>query len=159
MQALFPQKRPDEASDLGARADDIFVNILSLLAIPVNGAGQSKRNKVFCGPRASVQSKDSKTCDHSALTSPRSGSRGRVRLPNRIMLWAIPVAIAWQTGAFAHTHILRHYVSFVILDHILSILRVNANFMTIKRRRYCRPADHSRRHRSACSHQPKSVAS
>ena len=47
MQALSPQKRPDEASDHGARADDIFVNILSLLTIPVNGAGQSKRNKVF----------------------------------------------------------------------------------------------------------------
>ena len=47
MQALSPQKRPDEASDHGARADDILVNILSLLTIPVNGAGQSKRNKVF----------------------------------------------------------------------------------------------------------------
>ena len=47
MQALSPQKRPDEASDHAARADDIFVNVLSLLAIPVNGAGQSKRNKVF----------------------------------------------------------------------------------------------------------------
>ena len=47
MQALSPQKRPDKASDHGARTDDIFVNILSLLAIPVNGAGQSKRNKVF----------------------------------------------------------------------------------------------------------------
>ena len=29
------------------RVDDLFVNILSLLTIPVNGAGQSKRNKVF----------------------------------------------------------------------------------------------------------------
>lgn len=47
MQALSPQKRPYEASDHGARAVDIFVNILSLLTIPVNGAGQSKRNKVF----------------------------------------------------------------------------------------------------------------
>ena len=47
MQALSPQKRPDEASDHGARADDILVNILSLLTIPVNGPGQSKRNKVF----------------------------------------------------------------------------------------------------------------
>lgn len=47
MQALSPQKRPYEASDHGARAVDIFVNILSLLTIPVNGAGQSKHNKVF----------------------------------------------------------------------------------------------------------------
>jgi len=47
MQALSPQKRPYEASDHGARAVDIFVNILSLLTIPVNGAGQSRRNKVF----------------------------------------------------------------------------------------------------------------
>ena len=47
MQALSPQKRPDEASDHGARADDISVNILSLMAVTVNGAGQSKRNKVF----------------------------------------------------------------------------------------------------------------
>ena len=47
MQALSPQKRPYEASDHGARAVDIFVNVLSLLTIPVNGAGQSKRNKVF----------------------------------------------------------------------------------------------------------------
>ena len=47
MQALSPQKRPYEASDHGARAVEMFVNILSLLTIPVNGAGQSKRNKVF----------------------------------------------------------------------------------------------------------------
>ena len=41
MQALSPQKRPDEASDHGARADDIFVNILSLLTIPVAIAWQT----------------------------------------------------------------------------------------------------------------------
>ena len=31
-----------------------------------------------------------------------------MRLPNRIMLWAIPVAIAWQTGAVARAQISGH---------------------------------------------------
>ena len=47
MQAVSPQKWPDKTPDHRGRAVDLFVNILSLVTIPVNGTGQSKRNKVF----------------------------------------------------------------------------------------------------------------
>ena len=59
MQTVSPQTWPNVARDHGGRADDIIVNILSFFTISVNGAGQSKRNKV-AEPRAPVQSQDSK---------------------------------------------------------------------------------------------------
>ena len=47
MQDASPWKSPDKTPDHRGRAVDLFVNMLSLLTTPVNGAGQSKRNKVF----------------------------------------------------------------------------------------------------------------
>ena len=47
----------------------------------------------------------------------------------------MPVAIAWQSAAVAQAvpyGSQRGYAGFFILDHILSILRVKANFMPIK---------------------------
>ena len=58
-----------------------------------------------------------------------------MRHPKRIEPWADPVAIAWQGGAFAQAQIpggYRLYASFFILDHILSISRGKANFISIK---------------------------
>ena len=149
-----PWLRPASDPEQGTVLTDLFVNILSLLAVPVNGVSLPGLNKLFEVSERLI-SRGNLSLGQSAPLTSLHGPGGRMNTPIWVTLWTVVVTIAWQNLHLHRRGCLerqRNYASFSFLDHILSILQVKVNYMPIKTL-LRRSTHHHRGQRSVCRHE------